>query len=73
MFAFGEAIHPLMDATSPYHTDASGQPRTWNSRDLVGAVRHGVGEFKTRPSAADLARNRALLEAAYRKLEEKPQ
>lgn len=73
MFAFGEAIHPLMDATSPYHTDASGQPRMWDSRDLGGSAKHGILEFKTRPSTVDLARNKALLEAAYRKLEQKPQ
>ncbi len=69
MFAFGEAIHPLMDATSPYHTDANGKPRTWDSGNWGAAAVHGVGEYNTKPSAADMATNRQLLQDAYRQLQ----
>jgi uncharacterized protein RhaS with RHS repeats len=34
MIALGAAIHPIMDATSPAHTDANGNPRIWNPSDL---------------------------------------
>ena len=69
MFAFGEAIHPLMDGTSPYHTGANGKPKTWESGNWLGAAGHGIGEYNTRPSNADMAKNRALLEDAYRQLQ----
>ena len=29
MFAFGMAMHPLMDVTSPAHTDPNGNPIPW--------------------------------------------
>ena len=66
MFAFGEAIHPLMDATSPYHTDENGKPRTLDSGNWAAAAAHGIAEFFTNPSAAEMAKNRQLLEDAYR-------
>ncbi len=35
---FGQAIHPVMDATSPVHNDRNGQPGLWRSM-----VRDGLG------------------------------
>ena len=26
----GEALHPIMDSSSPMHTDSSGNPKEWN-------------------------------------------
>lgn len=30
MDALGEALHPIMDSTSPMHTDNNGNPNVWN-------------------------------------------
>jgi hypothetical protein len=48
MIELGEAMHPIMDATSPSHTDAHGEPRVWNPADLKA---HRAGE-KGSPTAA---------------------
>lgn len=42
---FGEAIHPVMDKTSPLHTDAKGNPKVWDptsdASSLLEALQHG--------------------------------
>jgi hypothetical protein len=39
----GNAMHPVMDQSSPEHTDANGQPKEWNPISL-GAAGHVVKE-----------------------------
>ncbi len=41
MITIGAAIHPVMDATSPSHSDANGKPQVWNPADLSA---HRKGE-----------------------------
>src|SRR5205085_2267622 len=38
----GEGLHPLMDSSSPMHTDASGNPKEW-----AGFLRSGWGHSPT--------------------------
>lgn len=70
--AFGEAIHPLMDATSPFHTDASGDPMVW-SPGTPGAIRaHTDGENATQPTQAQIDENKRRIQAAYNSVFGKP-
>lgn len=50
MFELGAAMHPVMDATSPTHTDASGKPRVWNPSEVAA---HRKGE-SGQPTAAQM-------------------
>ena len=34
--ALGQALHPIMDASSPMHTTADGQPRLWTPSTMLG-------------------------------------
>jgi len=62
---FGEAVHPEMDRTSPWHVDADGRPRVWMPAS-VGAAVHGVEESRAIPSADEMAAAAARMQAAYK-------
>jgi RHS repeat-associated protein len=61
---FGQAIHPQMDRTSPWHTDESGNPRVWDISTL-DAVAHGRQEEHARPSRAEAAEAETRIQQAY--------
>ena len=61
---FGSAIHPLMDETSPFHTDANG-PLDW-SGGLGQLLSHAAGEMTTFPTSAQYQASDAMLIAAYK-------
>src|SRR6058998_793363 len=39
-----QAMHPVMDQTSPEHVDANGQPKAWGGVASPGAVGHAIRE-----------------------------
>lgn len=39
----GEALHPIMDSSSPEHMDSAGQPKEW--RGLIDAPGHSPTDF----------------------------
>lgn len=61
LVAFGEGIHALMDATSPAHTDPSGNPRVWRWRDLPAHL----GTESRQPTQAEWEENSRKLREAY--------
>lgn len=65
LFLFGEAIHPLMDMTSPFHTDEEGNPRVWDVLSW-SAVAHGRFEEHTQPTAAQRRAAHDMITAAYK-------
>jgi hypothetical protein len=69
LVAFGEAVHPLMDATSPFHLSSDGNPRTWAlGESLLGTalgVDHGILEMVVRPTDTQQATAQARIQAAY--------
>ena len=69
--AFGEAIHPEMDRTSPAHTDENGNPRVWVP--LPGpAGAHSQAE-SGRPSRQVVQENDRLIQGAYQFVFGRPQ
>jgi hypothetical protein len=48
---FGEAAHPMMDSSSPEHTDKSGNPRVWNPAWPFG---HSPNEWIGSETASNL-------------------
>ena len=68
LFTFGQAMHPVMDATSPAHRDPSGTPYAWCGPsgcpdywgDNVGEHTGSIGPFDVPPGeegVSDLRRN----------------
>ena len=47
----GEACHPIMDSSSPMHTDENGNPRTWNPNWPFG---HSPNDSIGKETAHDL-------------------
>jgi RHS repeat-associated protein len=43
LYFLSHAMHPMMDATSPAHTDANGNPIVWRGMFSWGALQHGPG------------------------------
>jgi RHS repeat-associated protein len=58
---FGQAIHPVMDSSSPEHTDADGNPRQW--RGLEDAFGHSpidwIGSETSRDISVDIYREQS--------------
>ena len=51
---FGEAMHPVMDSSSPEHTDANGNPRVW--RGLRDAPGHSPTDWLGNETSKDLTK-----------------
>jgi len=62
MIELGMAIHPLMDATSPAHTDAHGKPRVWNPSELSAHRKAESGS----PTAAQQQQMSKEIQERYR-------
>jgi RHS repeat-associated protein len=65
--ALGEALHPIMDASSPQHTTPDGQPRLWEIWKSYG---HSPNEYMGYETAKDLTpaildQQRGALNSAY--------
>ena len=67
--AFGEAIHPLMDSTSPEHTNGDGSPRTWN---LMGYSSYQHYKAEGRPTAAQRDATTKMIKEKYESVFGKP-
>jgi hypothetical protein len=64
MFLFGLAMHPVMDMTSPAHTDALGNPIPWcgylgcgGIEGLAQVLQHSPGEYMGEERIQDLNAN----------------
>jgi hypothetical protein len=68
LVAFGEGIHAIMDATSPAHTDAGGNPRVWRLRD---AGSHTRAESQ-QPTAAQAEESTRKIREAHASVFGKP-
>jgi len=49
---FGEAMHPVMDSSSPMHTDANGNPKVWSG--IGDAWGHSPTDFIGNETSGDL-------------------
>src|SRR5690606_41346498 len=49
---FGEAMHPVMDSSSPMHTDANGNPKVWSG--IGDAWGHSPTYFIGNETSVDL-------------------
>jgi hypothetical protein len=67
MRLFGEAIHPLMDATSPMHTNGFNSPLSWNPLNPWG---HSPRDWIGKETSDDITnkiyeQNTTLIQDAY--------
>jgi hypothetical protein len=66
----GEALHPLMDASSPPHRDADGNPAVWDTKNLKEVARHSPTEASGEETARHLTQEilkaqRDIVQSAY--------
>ena len=62
----GVALHPVMDMTSPAHTDQNGNPRVWNGNPIGHSPYEWIpGETKANITPATYAKEDKLIRAAY--------
>lgn len=59
----GQACHPVMDKSSPMHTDSTGVPKTWEPTNPWG---HSPNEYIGKETASDLTPS--ILDAQKRSL-----
>ena len=64
MDALGQALHPIMDSSSPMHTDSSGNPKEWNPLWPVG---HSPNDFIGNETINDIT------DAIYKSMDEQIQ
>jgi hypothetical protein len=68
--ALGQALHPIMDASSPLHTTPEGQPRLWSFGTALQPPWHSPNELVGSETASSLTRaildqQRSALNNAY--------
>ena len=68
-----QAMHPVMDQTSPEHVDANGQPKAWGGVASPGAVGHAIREHFDRVTPAIQKFEDQRLQAMYISVFGKPQ
>ncbi len=64
MLELGAAIHPLMDATSPAHTNGNGKPRIWNPSELAAHRRAEAGS----PTVAQQKKMNTQIQERYQQV-----
>jgi RHS repeat-associated protein len=70
LIVLGEALHPIMDSSSPLHTTPDGQPRLWSITEMFKYPLHSPNEIVGGETVRDLTpqileQQRRALNAAY--------